>query len=282
MDALTDLDPYTVRPPNIRACFVPDPGFVLVEADLKQADAQVAAWDADCPGLKHAFRTGEDIHTDNAVKLYGDAARGRVHSAHVNGMSYRDNAKRWVHAANFGGGAKTIASAIVLPQDHVASCIHWWTRTRHPALHEWHRRLEWELTTSRTPSVRNAFGFRRAYAGGDRAGNLLGQAIAWICQSTTAIVINHALLAVDCARDLVGQPRCGTCLCCENPTVQPLLQVHDSLLLQVPEALWPALAPRLLAAMRVEVPYDDPLVIPTEIKWSATDWGSMDTWHADA
>jgi hypothetical protein len=109
MDGI-DLDPYVLRLPNIRACFRPDPGYVLVEADLERADAQVCAWDADCQDLKHAFQTGEDIHTDNAIELYGKLPN--VRALHVNGLSFRDNAKKWVHATDYAGGARTISQAI--------------------------------------------------------------------------------------------------------------------------------------------------------------------------
>jgi hypothetical protein len=60
------------------------------------------------------------------------------------------------------------------------------------------------------------------------------------------------------------------------------MQHHDSLLIQVPGE-FPSLAfvERLRKAMSVTIPYDDPLVIPCEIKWSRQDWGHMHPWHVE-
>lgn len=272
-------DPYILHLPNIRSCFQPDQGYVLVEADLERADAQVCAWDADCQDLKHAFQTGEDIHTDNAIELYGPM--DNVRAIHVNGLSFRDNAKRWVHATDYFGGARTISQGIALPEDKVKRACHWWTKVRHPEIGEWHRRIEWELTQARVSMVKNAFGFRRIY--GDRnAHNLLNQALAWICQSTVAVVINKAMLNVDCARDLMGRERCGQCLKCliEDPNAfHILLQIHDSLLLQVrADFITQSFMRDLKDAMQIVVPYPDPLIIPIEIKTSESSWGEMHKW----
>jgi DNA polymerase I-like protein with 3'-5' exonuclease and polymerase domains len=279
MDGI-DLDPYALRLPNIRACFRPDPGYVLVEADLERADAQVCAWDADCQDLKHAFQTGEDIHTDNAIELYGKLPN--VRALHVNGLSFRDNAKKWVHATDYAGGARTISQAISLQEDKVKRASHWWTKIRHPEIGEWHKRIEWDLTRSRTAMVRNAFGFRRMYAD-PAAHNILNQALAWICQSTVAVVINKAMLNVDCARDLIGRQRCGQCLKCmydDAKAFNLILQIHDSLLLQVREDLMhDDFMRNLRQSMEIVVPYPDPLIIPIEIKTSESSWGEMHKWH---
>jgi hypothetical protein len=66
--------------------------------------------------------TGEDIHSDNAIELYGRLPN--VRALHVNGLSFRDNAKKWVHASDYAGGARTISQAISLSEDKVKrACI---------------------------------------------------------------------------------------------------------------------------------------------------------------
>src|SRR5258706_3579007 len=121
-------DDLSLHLANIRACVVPDEVYALVEADLARADAQVAAWDAGATELKDALQHDIDLHSDNAQLLYGTHFDGRrfiktadvpVRALHVNGMSFRDNAKRWVHATNFAGGARTVSSTIVLAEDRV-------------------------------------------------------------------------------------------------------------------------------------------------------------------
>lgn len=260
---MPDGDAYALRLPNIRACFKPDPGFVLVEADLERADAQVCAWDAGCDALKVAFQRGDDIHTENAIMLYGEPARINARTIHVNGLSFRDNGKRWVHATDYAGGARTISQHIALQEDRVRAAINWWIHKRHPEIGEWHKRYEYELTSRSVAQVRNAFGFRRVYI--DRSTHLLGQALAWVCQSTVAIVINKGMLNI--YRNL--------------PQFQLLMQIHDSLLMQVrEEILDDMLIGALKREMAITVPYPDPLVIPIEVKWSASDWGSMQKWKS--
>src|SRR6516225_7674462 len=63
--------PTAFRLPNIRKMFVPDPGKVIVDADLAGADAQVVAWRADDPKLKAAFRAGKSVHLMNGEDLLG-------------------------------------------------------------------------------------------------------------------------------------------------------------------------------------------------------------------
>src|SRR5215472_7307379 len=254
-------DIWTLPPPNIRSMVIPDPGYLFVEADLAGADAQVVAWDANAPRLKAALRSGVDLHSANAQWLYGDGLDYRRH-IHVNGMSLRDNAKRAVHAGNYGAGARTLSASISVPLATAEGFLHWWRAVEHPEIGQWHRRVDQTLRSRRMPTIRNAFGFRRIYT--DLPDRLLGQALAWIAQSTVGLVINHAMLAVEAAL----------------PQLQLLAQVHDSLLWKCPLAEWPSIAPAILHACAITVPYPDPLVIPVELKYSQQSWGEMQKWTA--
>lgn len=287
-------DDFTLRLPNIRSLFEPRPGWSLLEGDFKGADAQVAAWDAGATDLKAQLQSGFDLHSENAQLLYGTKWDGRrfvkfrdiaPRAMHINMMPYRDNAKRWVHGTNFGGRENTLAAVLSLPTDHVAACQHWWREVRHPQLGVWHRDIE-ERLRRKMPIITNAFGYRRVYVGGApygrSNGNLLGQALAWICQSSVAIAINRAIERIDCNLDLIGRERCGSCLACQDFPIELLLQIHDSALMQVPTSELDALAPLVRAAMDVVVPYPDPLHIPIELKASNDNWGAMKTWKAAA
>lgn len=288
----SDSDGWALRLPNLRSCFLPDDGFALVEGDLARADAQVIAWESDARDLKQQLRDDVDIHSDNADMLYAHVWEGtrlrRVRELnpremHSNGMSYRDCAKRWVHATNFRGGARTVASVMVCPTPHVEQCQRWWCEERHPEIGRLHRRIDYELRSRKNPVIHNRFGFRRGYVGGDRQSNLIGQALAWIAQSTVAIVINTALRQLD-PNALDGILDCGEFPSWGRrdlavPEFDYLLQVHDSVLGQVElSRLDDILIRRIDAALAVVVPYDDPLCIAREIKWSAESWGAMTKW----
>ena len=289
-------DAWALHLPNLRSTFLPDAGHAFVEGDLARADAQVIAWESNATELKRQLTADIDIHSTNADMLYAHVWEGRrlrrvrdinPRDMHSNGMSYRDCAKRWVHATNFAGKARTVAQVMVCPTPHVESCQRWWLEERHPEIGALHRRIDYELRSRKNPVIHNRFGFRRGYVGGDRQSNLIGQALAWIAQSTVAIVINTAL------RQLDPNALDGILDCTEFPSwghrdravpeFDYLLQVHDSILGQVPiHFLDDSLIRRIDEALAVEVPYDDPLTIAREIKWSAESWGAMTKWTPGA
>lgn len=291
---MSDTDPWALTLPNIRSLFLPDPGHILIEGDLARADAQVIAWEADARDLKAALREDRDIHSENADMLFAHVWRGRnlvrvreinPRAMHTCGMSYRDCAKRYVHATNFRGGARTVASTIVVPEPHVAQCQQWWCEERHPEIGALHRRVEHEVKARKNPIAHNRFGFRRAYVGGDRVGNLVGQWLAWIAQSTVAVVINTGLrqLDPDCLSGILATsdyfPPWGR-RDLAVPEFTALMQIHDSILGQLPlSAANDDTIRRFDAALAVTVPYDDPLIIGREVKWSARNWGEMQKWR---
>lgn len=227
--------------PNIRDLFVPDEGYILVDMDLDRADAQVVAWEADDEELKQAFREGVDIHSENAKVL---------------GCS-RTMAKQAVHATNYGVGPRTMASILGITVREAEMFRKRWFEA-HPKIKEWHYRVEMQL--NKTRMVRNKFGYRKVFFG--RLEGSLPEAIAWIPQSTVACVINRALVKIAEALS--------------EDDVQILLQVHDSLVLQVREDKVDELLPRIKKLAEIVVPYDDPLIIPVSFKVSKGGWGSAE------
>lgn len=104
--------------------------------------------------------------------------------------------------------------------------------------------------------MQNAFGFRRLYF--DRIGNCFTQALAWIPQSTVAIVINKGLVNLD------------THMADE---LHLLLQVHDSLGFQVPSYKRHEVLEKARPHLLITVPYPDPLIIPIGFATSDVSWG---------
>lgn len=239
--------------PNVRKFFLPDPGHILFDVDLAGADAQVVAWEAGDEPLKQAFRDyqegkGKKVHCVNAISMFGEARAG----ADGKREPYYGRAKAGVHLTNYGGGARTLASALSVSVPEAEHFQREWFRI-HPAIAEWHNTVQNSLHTTR--SVRNPFGFVRTYF--ERVDGLLPEALAWIPQSTVAIIINEAWNRIN--RQL--------------PDIDIYLQVHDSLVGGCPIELWPKLKPKLRECLHVVVPYPDPLVIPTGLKTSLKSWG---------
>lgn len=238
--------------PNVRKFFLPDPGHILFDVDLAGADAQIVAWDANDEPLKQAFRDhaagrGPKVHCVNAKAIFGSRA-----GPDGKNEPYYSRAKAGVHATNYGAKARTLAAALRCSIPEAEHFQRSWFEA-HPAIAERQREIEHSLRHTR--SVRNAFGFVRTYF--DRLDNLLPQALAWIPQSTVAIII-------DTAYNTITET---------IPEIEILLQVHDSLVGQCPIHLWPSIKPRLHAALQVTVPYPDPLIVPTGLKTSTSSWG---------
>jgi len=239
--------------------FTPDPGHVMFDVDLAGADAQVVAWEADDADLKKAFRSGVKIHEKNAIDIYGDlyksAPGDRKAISTVKGKLY-DACKRRIHATNYGASARTLAlnpdigGSIKDNERFQQKWLH-----MHPGILAWHKRTHTQLLQNRT--IRNKFGYRIIYF--DRVdGGLLPQALAWVPQSTVAEVCFRAALQLEAAL----------------PFVQLLLQVHDSLVFQIPKTQnGPHTIARMKKALEVTVPYDDPLIIPWTFSSSERSWG---------
>lgn len=238
----------TIRLPNVRKMFVPDPGYVIIDADLERADAQVVAWDSNDEVLKQIFREERDIHTENASMIFN------VPPTKVS-YEQRQKAKTGCHAINYGCSERTLAEHLKITVAEAAAFKKRWFDI-HPPILDWHRRVENQLRMTRT--LYNAFGFRYTFF--DRLEDCLATGVAWIGQSTTSISIHKGLININ--RNL--------------PEVQLLLQVHDSLVMQVPEDLFPDICVDIHKNMLVEVPYPDPLIIPVSMKASSISWGDCD------
>ena len=61
----------TVTLPNTRErCSYQILGKMLIDVDLERADAQVVAWEARNEALKDVFRSGVDVHRENAAAVF--------------------------------------------------------------------------------------------------------------------------------------------------------------------------------------------------------------------
>lgn len=229
--------------PNIRKLLQPDPGYILCDCDLAQADAQVVAWEADDAELKAIFRDPKaDLHDENSKTIYGKLTK-----------EFRQKSKAGVHLTNYGGKAPTCARALGITIHEAERFQRRWFEA-HPGILDWHRRVLNQLESSRC--IYNKFGNRRYYF--DRIDGILPQALAWIPQSTVALVIDRGMVNLD-----------------EQLPVELLLQVHDSCVFQFKEQEFPHILLKVKKCLEIEVPYDDPLIIPTSADISRVSWGDV-------
>lgn len=243
----------TAKLPNIRKIYVPDPDHVIVDADLAGADARVVAWEADCKYLKDIFNAGKDLHWENA-KLMFETKRPTKVQRNV-------QAKRAVHAAHYGVAVPTMARSLGVTQARAQRFLDIYFEAV-PEIPEWHERVKDDLLATRT--ITNAFGFRFYYTDrvvDYRSGRVIPKALhemlAWGPQSTVAIVTNKGLVNIH--RHL--------------PHVEPLIQVHDSLVMQTHKRHLPNVLDDIRTQMTLTIPYDDPLTIPVDVHHSDKSWG---------
>jgi uracil-DNA glycosylase family 4 len=250
-DEEEDHDANKLVLPNIRKLFLPDHGKIIFDVDLSGADAQVVAWEADDDILKAIFRSGQKVHAVNAKDIFGGDA-----GPDGKKEPYYSRAKLGCHLTNYGGKPRTLSLGLGLTIHEAERFQRRWFEI-HPGIAEWHRRVEAQLQSTR--EVRNMFGYRRFYF--DRLDDLLPEALAWIPQSTVAIVTNRQWDAIE--RNI--------------REVDLLIQVHDSLVGQCDADDWQRVKPLLRDNLHVVVPYADPLVIPSGLKTSRISWGRVET-----
>jgi len=240
--------------PNVKKMFIPDTGHSILDIDLKQADAQVVAWDSGAEGLKEVFRQGLDLHSENAkiifdIKVNWNPDGNKYHKR------CRILAKRGVHATNYAITVQSLAKSLGITMKEAQNFIDKWFGA-YPEILAWHDKINMDLSMKR--QVENKFGYARYYF--DRVETLLPEALAWIPQSTVAIVIEKGLIAINETM----------------PEVQPLLQVHDSLVLQMEQKKVAHLLPQVKEKMEIIIPYDDPLIIGLDAQISNNSWGEVE------
>ena len=298
-----------IRLPNIRRIFVPDPGYVIVDADLAGADAQVVAWEAGDEKLKTAFKQGLKIHIMNARDMWPERTANmtdkEIKATGDSGGLYYE-IKRAVHGTNYGASPNALVAILGWTRAKAEGFQEKWFYL-HPEIKGWHLRVEryldgtqcWncdnlELTFGKAcpvcgtrpgRTVKNSFGFRRRYF--DRLdGQILPQALAWNPQSTVAFAIDIGWVSLSQGTEFLTQfsHAEATMASWEKWLVQPkahskwghvvqfLLQVHDSIVFQVPYEYEQDI-PEIVADLQVNIPYPDPLVIPLSHAISRSSWG---------
>lgn len=236
--------------PNIRNLYLPDVGYEIFDIDLAGADAQVVAWESGDANMKALFREKRKIAAFAAKEIFGSAA-----GSDGKNEPYYTRAKMGGHATNYGAYPGTVAKACGISFRDAEKFQELWFSI-FPGIRDWHTRIEHELQTRRY--VENRFGYRMTFFG--RVDKALPQALAWVPQSTVAIVTAKAMDILDLS----------------FPSVEILLQVHDSIVGQLPIERPLFLFDQLLDAVRIPIPYDDPLTIPWGAKLSKYTWGDCE------
>jgi DNA polymerase I len=247
---LNTFAPYeTFDFPPVRDIFIPEKGKVIIDIDEEGADARVVAWRIQSQRMKDAFNAGKKIHAENAKLMFP------VEECGVDGKKEPryTQTKKCVHATNYGVTAPTMSKYTGFPLMECTNFIRRWMRNN-PEVPQWHEEVE--FLCQRDRGITNPFGYSIRWF--DRPYALRNKALAWEPQSVVAEVSYRVLRQ---ARK-------------HAPELEPLMQVHDSLVFQSPiKTLRKNLQILHSIWKSIEVPYRDPLVIPWGLKISTDAWG---------
>jgi DNA polymerase I len=204
---------------SIRRAFVADPGWRLISADYSQIELRILAHIAEDPGLLEAFRADEDVHLRTAAEVFS------VPTEQVS-ADQRRVAKMVNFGIAYGLSPYGLATRLDIPQEEASAII-----DRYFARYAGIRRYldETVARARRTGVVETLFGRRRLMEDLHSTNRAVAQAaeraaINMPIQGTAADLIKMAMLRVD-----AGFRERGL-------TSRMLLQVHDELLLEAPEA----------------------------------------------
>jgi len=241
---------------KIRRAFIAEPGHLLLSADYSQIELRLAAHVADIPALKDAFLAGHDIHAATASEVFN------VPLDRMDPLTRR-RAKAINFGILYGISAFGLGNQIGVSQAEAADYIRAYFE-RFPGIRTYMERIKVECRA--TGYVETIFG-RKCFIPGIRDPNparRMGaerQAINAPLQGSAADIIKRAMGRIPAALTAAGL------------RARMLLQVHDELLFEVPEAELPATASLVKEVMEGACQPRCELSVPlvVETGW-ATSW----------
>jgi len=251
-----NLQNIPVRTPEgrrIRKAFIAEPGCKFMAADYSQVELRIMAHLSGDQGLRQAFAQGQDIHRATAAEVFG-LAPGQV----------QDEQRRAAKAINFGliygMSAFGLAKQLNVERGQAQAYVDLYFQ-RYPGVRaymddtrELARKQGYVETVFgrrlHLPEINARNGQRRQYA--ERT------AINAPMQGTAADIIKRAMISLD---DWLAR---------EAPGVRMVMQVHDELVFEVPEADVDAIGRHVVEAMCAAAE----LSVPLEV-----DVGVGDNWE---
>ena len=238
---------------KIRHAFVAGKGFKLISADYSQIELRLVAHVARIEGLRAAFASGADIHAITASQVFGVPADGID-------PALRRRAKAINFGIIYGISPFGLAAQLGIPQGEAKAYITAYF-ARYPEIRDYMERTKEEARANGfvttlfgrkvyTPGIKDKNGAMRAFA--ERA------AINGPIQGGAADIIKRAMIRLRPALDEAGL------------SARMLLQVHDELVLEAPDAETEATVAVVKRVMEAAAQLSVPLVVEAGI---ADDWG---------
>jgi DNA polymerase-1 len=245
---LQNIPVRTEEGSRIRHAFIAEPGHVLVSADYSQIELRLLAHVAEIPALRDSFLNGEDIHARTASEVFG------VPMAGMDQMTRR-RAKAINFGIIYGISAFGLARQLGISPGEARLYIDAYF-LRYPAIRTYMERTKQEARAA--GYVTSPFG-RRCWIPGindknpARRGYGERQAINAPLQGGAADIIKRAMVKLPAALAAAGLKS------------RLLLQVHDELLFEAPEAEASELAALAKLVMEAAAVLSVPLAVETGI-----------------
>ena len=238
---------------EIRSAFVTEPGHRLVSADYSQVELRILAHVSGEPKLREAFARGEDIHAATAAEVLGKDRATLT-------KDERNVAKMVNFGIIYGISAFGLSENLEIPRDEAQTYIDTYL-ARFPLVQDFIQRTIEQA--KQDGYVTTLFGRRRPVPeirASNRQTRSLGERLAVnsVMQGTAADIIKVAMVSAH--RRLRDEGR-GARL---------VLQVHDELLVEAPDAEVSAVKELLREEMSGAYPLDPPM---------AVDVGAGDDWN---
>ena len=238
---------------EIRSAFVAEAGHKLLSADYSQVELRILAHVSGEPKLREAFERGEDVHTTTAAEVLGKDPATLT-------KDERNVAKMVNFGIIYGISAFGLSENLEIPREDAQAYIDAYL-ARFPHVQDFIQRTIEQA--ARDGYVTTLFGRRRPVPeirASNRQTRSLGERLAVnsVMQGTAADVIKKAMVAIH--RRLRDEGRAA----------RLVLQVHDELLLEVPDAELSAVKDLVREEMANAFPLDPPLGV---------DIGTGDDWN---
>jgi DNA polymerase I len=237
---------------EIRSAFVAEPGTRLLSADYSQIELRILAHVSGEPKLREAFLRGDDIHTATAAEVLGKDPATLT-------KADRNIAKMVNFGIIYGISSFGLSENLEIPREQAQEYIDTYL-ARFPHVQAF---IEWTIAQAAADGYATSLLGRRRpvpeLRASNRATRSLGErfAVNFVMQGSNADIIKVAMI------------RIHERLRAEGRAARLVLQVHDELLLEVPETEVSAVRELVRKEMCGAYPLDPPLAVDVGV---GDDW----------
>ncbi len=243
---LQNIPVRTAEGRRIRACFTARPGFVFLSADYSQIELRVLADYCGSGTLVEAFAAGEDIHRRTAAEVFGVAP-----------MFVSPDQRRAAKAVNFGiiygMSAFRLSNELGIPRKRAQRIIDDYFRL-YPQVQAYVERAVADAKERGVATTR--YGRRRMVPD-------LGARIRHVREAAERIAVNTPIQGTAADIMKLAMVRVHRRLQRDFPDARLLLQVHDELLIELPEDTLEAVRAAVVEEMGAAAELTVPLLVET-------------------